>query len=98
MRSDVTDKGYPRSRWRPDFNSGNPGWDHVEAESDRAQVRGLLNDLPEGQRRAIELSYFGGMSHPQIAAALGVPVGTVKGRQRLGLEKMRLALRGEEIN
>lgn len=74
------------------------GWDHVEVEADRALVRKLLNDLPEGQRRAIELSYFGGMSHPQVAAALGLPVGTVKGRQRLGLEKMRLALRSEEIN
>ena len=74
------------------------GWDHVETQSDRAQVRGLLNELPEAQRRAIELSYFGGMSHSQIAAALGLPVGTVKGRQRLGLEKMRLALGGEEIN
>lgn len=72
------------------------GWEQVEAKSDRAQVRGLLNDLPESQRRAIELSYFSGMSQPQIAAALGLPVGTVKGRQRLGLEKMRLAFRGEE--
>ena len=68
----------------------------VEAEGDREQLRRLLGDLPEGQRRAIELSYFGGLTQPEVAVALGLPVGTVKGRQRLGLEKMRLALRDHE--
>jgi RNA polymerase sigma-70 factor, ECF subfamily len=40
----------------------------------------------------IELAYFGGFSHSQIAEMLGLPIGTVKGRMRLGLEKMRKQL------
>jgi RNA polymerase sigma-70 factor, ECF subfamily len=52
-------------------------------------VHGALETLPEEQRRTIELAYFGGFSHSQIAELLGMPVGTVKGRMRLGLEKMR---------
>ncbi len=52
-------------------------------------VRGALEALPDDQRRAIELAYFGGFTHTQIADLLDLPVGTVKGRMRLGLEKLR---------
>jgi RNA polymerase sigma-70 factor (ECF subfamily) len=45
--------------------------------------------LPAEQRRTIELAYFGGFTHNQIAKLLDEPIGTVKGRMRLGLEKMR---------
>jgi RNA polymerase sigma-70 factor, ECF subfamily len=55
-------------------------------------VRSALDALPEDQRRTIELAYFGGFSHSQIAELLGEPIGTVKGRMRLGLEKMRRRL------
>ena len=55
-------------------------------------VRGALDTLPDEQRRTIELAYFGGFSHSQIAEMLGMPIGTVKGRMRLGLEKMRRQL------
>ena len=55
-------------------------------------VHSVLDTLPEEQRRTIELAYFGGFSHSQIADMLGMPLGTVKGRMRLGLEKMRLQL------
>ena len=55
-------------------------------------VHGALEKLPEEQRRTIELAYFGGFSHSQIAEMLGMPIGTVKGRMRLGLEKMRAQL------
>ena len=58
----------------------------------REEARGVhsaLDALPEDQRRTIELAYFGGFSHSQIAEMLGMPLGTVKGRMRLGLEKMR---------
>jgi RNA polymerase sigma-70 factor, ECF subfamily len=55
-------------------------------------VRGALESLPEDQSRVIELAYFGGFSHSQIAEMLEMPVGTVKGRMRLGLEKLRRAL------
>jgi RNA polymerase sigma-70 factor, ECF subfamily len=55
-------------------------------------VRSALRELPSEQRHVIELAYFGGFTHTQIAQMLEVPVGTVKGRMRLGLTKMRLAL------
>ena len=55
-------------------------------------VRSALDTLPEDQRRTIELAYFGGFSHSQIAELVDEPIGTVKGRMRLGLEKMRQQL------
>jgi RNA polymerase sigma-70 factor, ECF subfamily len=73
-------------------------WDHVAADADRTKVRDLLQDLPSGQRRAIELSYFGGLSQPEVAVTMRLPLGTVKSRQRLGLEKMRRALQSVELH
>jgi RNA polymerase sigma-70 factor (ECF subfamily) len=52
-------------------------------------VRGALDTLPVDQRRTIELAYFGGFSHSQIAELLDEPIGTIKGRMRLGLGKLR---------
>jgi RNA polymerase sigma-70 factor (ECF subfamily) len=52
-------------------------------------VRSALATLPEEQSKAIELAYFGGFSHSEIANMLQMPIGTVKGRIRLGLEKLR---------
>jgi RNA polymerase sigma-70 factor (ECF subfamily) len=54
-----------------------------------SEVRGALGQLPGDQSKVIELAYFGGFSHSEIARMLGVPLGTVKGRMRLGLEKIR---------
>ncbi len=56
------------------------------------EVRDALERLPDEQSRVIELAYFGGLTHVEIASVLGAPVGTVKGRMRLGLAKMRMAL------
>jgi RNA polymerase sigma-70 factor, ECF subfamily len=53
------------------------------------EIRGALGALPSEQRRVIELAYFGGFTHIEIASMLDTPVGTVKGRMRLGLEKLR---------
>jgi RNA polymerase sigma-70 factor (ECF subfamily) len=52
-------------------------------------VRSALDTLPADQRRTIELAYFGGFSHSQIAELLDEPIGTIKGRMRLGLGKLR---------
>jgi RNA polymerase sigma-70 factor (ECF subfamily) len=53
------------------------------------EVRGALDELPGEQAKVIQMAYFGGFSHSEIAGMLGVPLGTVKGRMRLGLEKIR---------
>jgi RNA polymerase sigma-70 factor, ECF subfamily len=53
------------------------------------EVRGALDELPGEQSKVIELAYFGGFSQSEIASMVGVPLGTVKGRMRLGLEKIR---------
>jgi RNA polymerase sigma-70 factor (ECF subfamily) len=66
---------------------------HEEART----IRGALESLPEDQSRVIELAYFGGFSHSQIAEMLEMPIGTVKGRMRLGLEKLRRALVAEGV-
>src|SRR5256885_7969248 len=64
----------------------------VERRDEARQVRKALVELPPDQRQVIELAYFGGFTHSQIANMLELPSGTVKGRMRLGLSKMRLAL------
>lgn len=53
------------------------------------EVRGALSQLPGEQSKVIQLAYFGGFSQSEIAGMLNVPLGTVKGRMRLGLEKIR---------
>ncbi|MDQ6821479.1 MAG: sigma-70 family RNA polymerase sigma factor [Actinomycetota bacterium] len=64
----------------------------VERRDEAQHVRSALGELPTEQRQVIELAYFGGFSHSQIAEMLKLPAGTVKGRMRLGLTKMRVAL------
>ena len=56
------------------------------------RVRGALGELPDEQSQVITLAYFGGFTHSEIARMLGAPLGTIKGRMRLGLEKLRHSL------
>ena len=67
---------------------------HEEA----ATVRTALKRLPAEQSQVIELAYFGGFTHTEIAEMLQTPVGTIKGRMRLGLEKMRHALGAGQVS
>ena len=64
----------------------------VARRDEARQVRAKLQELPAEQRQVVELAYFGGFSHTQIAEMLKLPAGTVKGRMRLALTKMRIAL------
>jgi RNA polymerase sigma-70 factor (ECF subfamily) len=66
-----------------------PGpWAEVSAALERDRVRAAVAELPREQQDAIRLAYFDGLSHGEIADRTGLPLGTVKGRVRLGLRKL----------
>ena len=77
------------------------GWESAEKTDETAlrnetqrEVRAVLDDLPEKQSKVIRLAFFGGFSQTEISDMLDLPLGTVKGRMRLGLEKVRGGLEG----
>lgn len=88
---DVADDGIAERMPAPDSTDA-----EVERRDDARRVRTALDELPSDQRQVIELAYFGGFTHSQIAEMLDLPPGTVKGRMRLGLTKMRYVL-GEVV-
>ncbi|MEY2516169.1 MAG: hypothetical protein QOJ89_3527 [bacterium] len=59
---------------------------------ERATVLALIAELPGPQKEAVFLAYFGGMTHAEIADWAGAPIGTIKGRIRLGVQKLRAGL------
>jgi RNA polymerase sigma-70 factor (ECF subfamily) len=78
-----------------------PSRERTELEAERRdeadRIHRALHELPSDQRRVVELAYFGGFTHTQIAEILKLPSGTVKGRMRLALAKMRLALESDGL-
>jgi RNA polymerase sigma-70 factor, ECF subfamily len=84
---DVSDDGI--AEWMPAAERTEV---EVERRDEALHVHSALRELPADQRQVIELAYFGGFSHSQIAEMLKLPTGTVKGRMRLGLTKMKVAL------
>ena len=76
----------------PDTLTMPDAWGDVELRLDREAVQFALTQISDVQREAIELAYFGGLTQTEIAERTGVPLGTVKGRLRLGLQGLRAAL------
>lgn len=66
--------------------------DDAERHEEGREVHAALAQLPDAQREVIVLAYFGGLTHTEIAERLQLPLGTVKGRMRLGLTSARFAL------
>src|SRR5438270_13706590 len=73
---------------------GSDPWREVAASIERDVIGDALCSLPPEQRQAVELAYFGGYSHREIAEMIRVPLSTVKGRMRLALEKLHSYLQG----
>jgi RNA polymerase sigma-70 factor, ECF subfamily len=76
----------------PMSSMGGPADVQAEQMDLRARVGQSLASLPENQRRVIELAFYGGLSHSEIAAALNEPLGTIKTRVRSAMSKLRSAL------
>jgi RNA polymerase sigma-70 factor (ECF subfamily) len=72
-------------------------WREVSLSLERSAVREAMDSLPPEQRQVVELAYFGGYSQREIADMTRVPIGTVKGRIRLALEKLSSYLRGSGL-
>jgi len=68
------------------------GGDALDAKSAANAVRTALTELPPEQRRAVQLAFFDGLTHVEIATALDAPIGTIKARIRRGMEKLRTPL------
>jgi RNA polymerase sigma factor (sigma-70 family) len=73
-------------------------WEEAWRGEQRALIQAALEQLPNEQRQVIELAYFGGYTHAEIADQLHIPLGTVKGRMRLGLLKMQRILQAQGLD
>lgn len=82
----VSEAGLPEPLVMPDT------WTEVAGGLDRAAIQVALGRISDVQREAIELAYFSGLTQTEIADRTGVPLGTVKGRLRLGLQGLRAAM------
>ncbi len=86
-RGRVSDEGIEERLEAPERTD-----DEVGRRDEARELRVALTELPAEQSQVIELAYYGGFSHSEIASMLDMPIGTVKGRMRLGLQKMRSQL------
>lgn len=90
-RRGARERAVERAAGERDLVTPPPG---VSTEDVDERVRAAVRALPEDQRRTIELAYFDGLTQTQLAARLEQPLGTIKSRIRLGMQKLRAALTG----
>ncbi len=82
----ITDNEQDPSSEQPDV------WEQTWQGEQHRMIRSVLDQIPAEQRMVIELAYFGGYTHAEISEQCHIPMGTVKGRMRLGLQKMKILL------
>jgi RNA polymerase sigma-70 factor (ECF subfamily) len=76
---------------------GSDPWRDVAESLEREALRKALVSLPPDQRQVVELAYYGGHTQREIAEMVQVPLGTIKGRTRLALEKLSSYLQGRGL-
>jgi RNA polymerase sigma-70 factor (ECF subfamily) len=81
----------------PARGAGADPWREVSQSLERDAVKSALERLPREQRQTIELGYFGGYSQQEISRMIDVPLGTIKSRTRLALEKLCSYLQGRGL-
>jgi RNA polymerase sigma-70 factor (ECF subfamily) len=86
-RGRVSDEGIEERLEAPDRTD-----QEVGRRDEAREIRAALEGLPDEQSHVIELAYYGGFTHSEIATMLDTPIGTIKGRMRLGLQKLRSQL------
>ena len=77
-------------------SNGDPADDALRMV-EASQVRAALAALPPEQRQAVELAFFSGLTYPEVAAVMNTPLGTVKSRMRLAMERLRGLLLAEDV-
>jgi len=78
----------PESTPEPESTEASPEEQSADRER-RRRVQRVLNELPQEQREAVELAFFGGLTHAELAERLREPLGTIKSRIRMGLLRLR---------
>jgi len=71
--------------------------DEVEQRDTQQQLRAALTTLPDTQHRALKLAFFGGLTHTEIALQLNEPIGTIKSRIRLGLQRLHAEIKRNDL-
>jgi RNA polymerase sigma-70 factor (ECF subfamily) len=92
LRAESARHGREQRTARQPAASGDDLESQIWERAVNAQLKAAVSTLPAGERRVIELAYFGGHTYREVAALLGEPEGTIKGRIRAGLRRLRAAL------